>query len=77
VAKERDIEQIRFRRVSNGRLGGRDCGRNQVRLHRVGVNAIIQLRQRAVEIPRERKSAIFILLEPLEFLDEVKFEFRA
>ena len=43
-----------------------------MRLHRVRVDAIIQLRQRAVEIPRERQAAVFVLLEPLEFLDEIQ-----
>ena len=71
-AKERDVEQIRFRRVSDGRLCGRDFGRDQMRLHRVRVDAIIQLRQRAVEIPRQRQAAAFVILEPLEFPDEVK-----
>jgi len=77
VTEERDVQQIRFARVSDGRLCGRDFGRNQVRLHCVGVDAIIQLRQRAVEVPRQREPAAFVLLEPLEFLDEIDLEFRA
>ena len=43
VAKERDVEQIRLGRVSDGRLRGRDFGWNQVRLHRVGVDAVVEL----------------------------------
>ena len=77
LPKQRDVEQIRFGRLGDGRLRGRDLGRNQVRLHRVGVDAIIQLRQRAVEVPREREPAILVILEPLKFLDEVKLELRA
>ena len=77
VTKECDVEQIRLGRVSDGRLCGRDFRRDQMCLHRVGVDAIIQLGQRAVEIPREREPAVLVLLESLKFLDEIDFEFRA
>jgi hypothetical protein len=38
--------------------------------------AVIELGEGAVEIPREGKAAVFVVLGPLEFLDEVKLEFR-
>ena len=48
-----------------------------MRLHRVGVDAVVQLRERAVEVPGEGEAAVFVLLEALEFLDEVDFELGA
>ena len=74
VAKEGDVQQIRFRRVGDGCLRGCDEGGDEMRLHRVRVDAVIQLRKRAVEIPREREAAILVFLEALEFLDEIKPE---
>lgn len=64
VPEKRDVEQIRFRRVSDGCLRGRDFRWNQVRLHRVCVDTVIQLRQCAIEIPREREPAVLVCLEP-------------
>ena len=52
-----------------------DLGRDEVGLDGVGMEAVIDLRQGAVEIPGEGKAAVLVLLEPLEFLDEVEFEF--
>src|SRR6266699_228327 len=46
-------------------------------LHRVGMDALIQLRQSAVEIPREREAAVLVFLQALEFPDQVDFELRA
>ena len=42
--------------------------------HRVGMNAVIELGQGAVEVPGEGKAAVFVVLEPLKFLDEVEPE---
>ena len=53
----------------------RHLGRDEVRLDGIGVNAVVELGKGAIEIPREGKSAVFVLLEPLEFLDQVEFEF--
>jgi hypothetical protein len=38
------------------------------------VDAIIQFGKGAVEIPGKRQAAVFVILETLKFLDEVKFE---
>src|ERR1035438_6625161 len=59
------------------RLRGRRLGRDEAGFHRVGVDAVIQFGQGAVEIPGEGEAAVLIVLEPLEFLDEVEFELRA
>lgn len=40
----------------------------------VGVEAVIDLRQGAIEVPCEGEAAVFVLLDALEFLDEVDFE---
>ena len=74
LAEQGDVEQVGLAGIGEGRLRGRDFGRNEVSLHRIGVNAVIQLGQRAIEVPGEGKAATFVVLEPLEFLDEVEFE---
>jgi hypothetical protein len=38
------------------------------------VDAVVELRERAVEVPRERQPPALVLLEPLEFLDEIQLE---
>ena len=43
----------------------------------IGVDTVIELGEGAVEIPGEGEAAVFVVLEALEFLDEVEFEFRA
>lgn len=77
LAEEGDIEQVGFVGVGGGGLGGGDLGRDEVGFHRVGVDAVVQLGQGAVEVPGEGEAAIFVVLEALEFLDEVYFEFGA
>lgn len=42
----------------------------------VGMDAVVELGEGAVEVPSERESAIFVLFETLELLDEVELEFN-
>ena len=42
----------------------------------VRVDVIINLGESALEIPPELEAVVFVVLEPLEFLDEVEFEFH-
>jgi hypothetical protein len=49
----------------------RDC------VHIASPAAAIQLGEGAVEIPREGEAAVFVVLEALEFLDEVELELQA
>jgi len=49
---------------------GVTSGGDEAGFHRVGVDAVIQLGQGAVEIPGEGEAAVLIVLEPLEFLDQ-------
>ena len=63
--------------MANGGLRRCDLWRNEMGFHRVGVDAVIELGQGAVEVPSEGKAAVFVVLEPLEFLDEIELELRA
>jgi hypothetical protein len=40
----------------------------------VGVDAVVELGQGAIQVPCERQAIAFILLEALELLDEVELE---
>ncbi len=43
----------------------------------VGVDAVVELGEGAVEVRGEREATTFVLFEPLKFLDEVEFELGA
>jgi hypothetical protein len=73
-AEQGDIEQIGFAGIGDGRLRRRDCGGDQMRLDGVGVDAVVELGQGAVEVPGQRQAAALVFLEALEFLDEVELE---
>lgn len=75
LAEEGDIEQVRLGGIGDGGLGGRNRSRNQVRSDGVGVDAVVELGKGAVQVPGQRQAAVFILLEALEFLDQVELEF--
>ena len=74
LAEEGDVEQVGLAGVGDGGLRGRDLGRDEVRLDGVGVDAVVELGEGAVEIPGEREAAVLVVLEALEFLDEVELE---
>ena len=76
LAEQGDVEQVGLVGVGDGGLRGRDLGRDEMGFHRVGVDAVIELGEGAVEIPREGEAAVFVVLEALEFLDEVELEFE-
>ena len=42
----------------------------------VGMDAVVELGEGTVEFPREGEAAVFVVLEALEFLDEVEFELQ-
>ncbi len=58
-------------------LGFGDGGWDECFLDRVGVDAVVDFGERALEIPTELKAVVFVVLEALELLDEVKFELGA
>jgi hypothetical protein len=43
----------------------------------IGMDAVVELGEGAVEVPDQGNAAVLVILEPLEFLDEVELEFRA
>ena len=54
LAEKRDIKYIGFVGVGNLCLSRRDFRRNEVLLDGVGMNAVIELGEGAVEVPRKR-----------------------
>jgi hypothetical protein len=40
------------------------------------MNAVIELRERSIQVPSERKAAVLIVLQTLKLLDEVELELR-
>ena len=58
-------------------LGFGDGGWDACFLDRVGVDAVVDFGELALEIPTELKAVVFVVLEALELLDEVKFELGA
>ena len=51
--------------------------RNQTFLDGVRVNTVVDLGQRALEIPFQRRGSRFFILEALKFLDQVQLELGA
>ena len=74
LAEKGDIEHIGFVGVGDRGLSGRDFRRNEVCLYGVGVNAVIELGEGAVEVPGKREAAVFVFFKALELLDEVELE---
>lgn len=76
-AEEGDVEEVRLAGVNGGGLRLGDGGRDEGVLDGVCVDAVVDLGERALEVPIEFEAVVFLILEALEFLDEVEFEFRA
>jgi hypothetical protein len=72
--EERHVEEIGFRCVDPVDLGRVELGWDQVLFNRVRVNPVIDLREVAPDIPAELLA--FLILEALEFFDEIKLEFH-
>jgi hypothetical protein len=77
LAEEGDVEKVGLVSVGESGLLCRDLCRDEVGLDGVGVEPIVDLGQGAVEVPVEGEATIFVLLQTLEFLDEVQLELRA
>lgn len=73
-AKQGHVQEISLGGVGNGGLCGSDDGGNQVGLHGVGVDDVIELREGAIEIPSERETPAFVDLQALKLLDQVELE---
>ena len=74
LTEEGDIEHVRFVGVDYGGLRWGHRGWDQVRFDGIGVEAVVEFGKGTIQIPGKRQATIFILLEALEFLDEVEFE---
>ncbi|UCZ57647.1 hypothetical protein LGV61_05050 [Desulfurispirillum indicum] len=75
LAEEGDVEQVGLAGVGEGGLLRSDLCWNQVGLYSVGVQAVIDLGEGAIQVLSEGETTVFVFLEPLELLDEVEFEF--
>lgn len=76
LAEEGDVEQIRLAGIDRASLCPGDGRRDEGVLDGVGVDAVVDLGKSALEVPIEFESVVFLVLEALEFLDEVELEFR-
>ena len=77
LAEKRDVEDVRFAGIYGRRLGFGDGRRNEGVLDGVGVDAVVDLGEGALEVPIELEPVVFVILEALKFRDEVELEFRA
>ena len=74
LPEKRHVQDIGLRGVGDGRLRWRDRGRDEMRLDGVSVDAVVELRKSAVEIPRQREPPAFVVLQALKFFDEIELE---
>ena len=72
--EQRDVQHVGLVRIGDADLLGGQRGGYQVIPDGVRVDSIVQLGQRAVEVPGERQAPVLVLLEPLEFLDQEELE---
>ena len=74
LAEEGDIQQVGLAGIDDGGLRLGNGGRNERFLDRIGVDAVVDLREGALEVPIELQAVVFVVLEPLKFFDEVELE---
>jgi hypothetical protein len=72
-AKQGEIEHVGLAGVDLRGLRGGESGGNQVCLDGVGVDAVVDSRKIAMDVPTERFA--FFVLDALELFYEVEFEF--
>ena len=77
LAKQGDVEDIGLAGIDCRRLRIGHGRRDQRIPDGVSVDAIVDLGKSAPEIPIELETAVFVVFEALEFLDQVKLELRA
>lgn len=76
LSKQCDIKQIGFVGIDKRCLDLGECRRQECFFDGVGVDAVVDLGEGALEAPIELQAAVFILLKPLKFRDEIEFELR-
>ena len=74
LAEEGDVEQVGLVRVDEGGLLLVHGDRDQRLLDGIGVDAVIDLGEGALEVPPELEAVIFVIFETLEFDDQVELE---
>jgi len=77
LSEEGDVEQVGLVRVDEGGLLLAHGDRNERLLDGIGVDAVVDLGEGALEAPPELEAVVFVIFETLEFFDEVELEFRA
>ena len=74
LSEKGDIEEVGLAGINRGGLSLRDGRRKEGLLDGVGVDAVIDFGEGALEIPIQLQAVVFIVLEALEFPDEVELE---
>jgi hypothetical protein len=74
LAEQGDVERIGLLGVDEGGLGVGDRRRDKGVPDGVGVDAVVDLGEGALEIPIELEAVVLVVLEALELFDEVKLE---
>jgi len=77
LAEEGDVEQVGLAGIDGGGLCLCHRWRDERLFDGGGVDAVVDLGERALEIPIELEAAVFVVLEAAEFFDQINFEFRA
>jgi hypothetical protein len=72
LSEKGHVEHVGFVGINEVGLGFAQLGRDKVGLDGVGVDAVVDTGEVAADVPPERLA--LLLLEALEFLDEVEFE---
>ena len=75
LAEEGDVEQVGFVGIDETGLGFGDRGRNERFFYGIGVDAVVDLCQRPLEVPIQLETFVLVVLESLEFFDKVELEF--
>jgi hypothetical protein len=75
LAEEGDVEQVGLAGVNEVGLGLGDSGRDKRLFDGVGVDAVVDLGQRPLEVPAGLQAVVLLVLEALKFLNQVQLEF--
>lgn len=75
LAEEGDVEEVGFVRIDEGCLGLGDGGWEECFFDGIGVDAVVDLGEGALEVPIQLEAVVFLVLEALEFFDELELEF--
>ena len=68
LAEEGDVEQVGLGGIDEPGLGLRDGGRDEGFLYRIGVDAVIDLGEGALEVPTELEAVVFFVFEAMDSL---------